>query len=142
MDEEIYILTGPIRSGKTTKLMQWSEGRKNAFGILTPVVDGRRIFVDAHTREPFEMEAEPQEEDLLRIGKFIFSEKAFEKATDILYKAMNENTGWLIIDEIGPMELEGRGFSEILRQIFSTPISLNLLFVVREHLVEKVIDYF
>ncbi len=39
---KIYILTGPVNSGKTTKLMNWVEKKSNVGGILTPVVDGKR----------------------------------------------------------------------------------------------------
>ena len=98
--------------------------------------------MDAHTKEHFAMEAEPGEEEILSVGRFAFSKKAFEKAIDILNQSMKEKKGWLIIDEIGPLELEGKGFFETAKQILSNQNSLNLLFIIREHLVEKAIDFF
>lgn len=141
-DKKIYILTGSIQSGKTTRLLQWSVEKKNVFGILTPVVEGKKVFMDAHTKEHFAMEAEPGEEEILSVGRFAFSKKAFEKAIDILNQSVKAKKGWLIIDEIGPLELEGKGFFETVKQILSNQNSLNLLFIIREHLVEKAIDFF
>ena len=88
--KKIYILTGPIRSGKTTKLTQWSAERKDVFGILTPVIGGKRFFMNAHTGEQFEMESGSGEKNSLPVGKFTFSKKAFEKAIDILNQSTKE----------------------------------------------------
>src|SRR5689334_2392243 len=118
-DKNIYILTGPIQSGKTTKLVEWSKDKRDVFGILTPVVEGKRVFIDAHTKEQFRMEAESNEEDVLTIGRFVFSKKSFERAGNILTKAMKEKNAWLVVDEIGPLELKGEGFDSIIKQILS-----------------------
>ena len=142
MPEKIYILTGPVQSGKTTKLMKWSIDKKEVSGILTPVVDGKRVFYNVRTKEQFRMEAEPGEENILEIGKFIFSKDSFERAIYILEKAMENNSGWLIIDEIGPLELRGEGFAEVMKNILDKGNSSRLLIVVRENLIQRVIDFF
>src|SRR5687768_15481644 len=98
-DNKIYILTGEIRSGKTTAIIQWLRGRNDVYGILTPVINGKRFFVDAHTKEQFEMEGSNEKTDILEIGRFKFSSSSFRKASNILMTNMS-NEGWLVIDEI------------------------------------------
>ena len=140
--KRIYILTGPIQSGKTTKLTQWSAERKDVFGILTPVIGGNRFFMNAHTGEQFEMEAGLEEENTFNIGKFTFSRKAFEKAIDILNQSMKEKNGWLIIDEIGPLELREEGFNTIIKNILATDTNLNILFVIRDTILDEALKFY
>src|ERR1043165_8734024 len=101
-DKKIYILTGAIQSGKTTKLKEWCNDKKDVFGILTPVIDGKRFFLDISPKEKFQMEAESNEKDVFTIGKFVFRKRSFEKAITILSNALQEKNGWIIVDEIGP----------------------------------------
>jgi hypothetical protein len=42
--KNIYILTGEIKSGKTTQLMLWASPQKNIDGILQPVIEGKRFI--------------------------------------------------------------------------------------------------
>lgn len=142
MPEKIYILTGPIQSGKTTKLMQWAANKKNVFGILTPVVDNKRVFLDLTTKEQFRMEAKPNEENVFTIGRFVFSKQSFEKAINILTKALKENDGWLVVDEIGPLELRGEGFHDAIMEILKTEINLKILFVIRNTILEKALMFY
>ncbi len=135
----IYILTAPIQSGKTTSLVNWSEKRTDVYGILTPVIDGKRIFMNAKTKEQFPMEATGNEETLT-VGRFVFSKTGFEKAKQIIRYAININD-WLVIDEIGPMELRGDGFCNVLKEVLSIRKE-KLLLVVREGMAGKVKDYF
>ena len=65
--KQIYILTAPIQTGKTTSLVNWSATRKNVHGILTPVVEGKRIFMNAATNEQFPMEATEGEINTLSV---------------------------------------------------------------------------
>lgn len=141
-EKKIYILTGNIQSGKTTTLMQWSAGRTDVFGILSPVVNGKRFFINIQTGEEFEMEAKQDEIGVLKIGKYRFKKKSFDKAIDILQQAIKEKRGWLIVDEIGPLELKKQGFCEILNEILNTESSLQIILVARESLVKDVINFF
>jgi nucleoside-triphosphatase THEP1 len=138
----VFIVTSPIQSGKTTSLVNWSEKRNDVYGILTPEVDGKRMFMDAHTRQLFLMEAKEGETELLSVGRFVFSKTNFEKAIQIIRDGMDKE-GWLLIDEIGPMELRGEGFSEVLKDVLATR-QYKILIVVRDkdNMVEKVKEYF
>lgn len=137
--KEVFILTGGIQTGKTTALLKWIETRDDVFGILTPVIHGKRFFMDVHTREQFEMEA-GEEEEVFLIGRFRFSKKSFEKATLIIHAAIYKN-GWLVIDEIGPLELRQEGFYPIIKEVLKHHPQ-QLIWVVREKLAENVAAFF
>lgn len=135
----VYILTAPIQTGKTTSLINWSKERNDMYGILTPVVTGKRVFMDAHTKEQWPMEANNGEETVT-VGRFVFSKTGFEKAISIIRDGIDKD-GWLILDEIGPLELRDEGFSEILKEVLVEKKSKTIL-VVREGLAEQVINSF
>lgn len=138
----VVILTGAIQTGKTSALFRWSEGRSNVFGILSPVVNGKRVFMDLHTREQFPMEAAAGEPGVLSIGRYMFSQQAFDKAEQVIQSAMQQ-PGWLVIDEIGPLELEQKGFYSVLKAIVQhPPAGQTIILVVREGLVERVKEMF
>ena len=143
MFKNIFIETGPINSGKTTRLMEWCKNRNDVYGILTPKINGKRIFVDVATGEQFEMEALEHEENVLCIGKYIFSVSGFDHAKEILKNASVKKNAFLIIDEVGPLELKGEGFNAELKELLvSMEDSLRVIIVVRESLVEQVVTYF
>jgi nucleoside-triphosphatase THEP1 len=135
----IYILSGAICTGKTTALVKWSANRKDVFGVLTPLINGRRYFMDVHFRNQFEMEADEAEQQVLSVGRFRFSKTGFDRAIQIINGSINK--GWLVIDEIGPLELNEQGFYEPVKGVLKNHSS-PLLFVIREGLVEKVAEFF
>jgi nucleoside-triphosphatase THEP1 len=135
----IFILTAPIQSGKTTSLISWSANRNDVHGILTPVVGAKRVFMNAQTKEQFPMEATGEEKTLL-VGRFAFSKAGFDKAIQIIRNAINKE-GWLVIDEIGPLELNGEGFCAILKEALALRQE-KILLVVREGIAEKVREFF
>jgi nucleoside-triphosphatase THEP1 len=140
--KQVVILTGPVQTGKTTSLVLWSEKRNDVSGIITPVIDGKRIFMNADSREAFAMEADEGDGEVLTVGRFVFSKTNFAKAVQILRTSMRRD-GWLVIDEIGPMELKGEGFAAVLKEaLANTNEKQKILLIVREGLVEKVKEYF
>jgi hypothetical protein len=40
----IYLLTGTVHSGKTSKINKWIIYKSNVNGILQPAIDGRRYI--------------------------------------------------------------------------------------------------
>jgi nucleoside-triphosphatase THEP1 len=137
----ITILTGMVHTGKTTALMQWVQGRDNVRGVLTPVVDGRRMFFDIQSRHVFPMEAGDDEAELV-IGKYKFSAEGFARADMIIRKSFPHD-GWVVIDEIGPLELGGEGFAAVLKDLLSSK-QRNILLVVRDKddVLQRVLDKF
>jgi nucleoside-triphosphatase THEP1 len=139
---QVHIVLGPIQSGKTTTLLNWSLRRNDVRGILTPVEDGKRMFVNVATKEKFAMESDEGETEVLKVGRFIFSKEGFEKAVAVIREA-KQLPGWLIIDEIGPMELRGEGFHDVLKEVLATSVEgRKIILVIRQGLEEKVISHF
>jgi nucleoside-triphosphatase len=135
---KIYILVCEKHSGKTTALMQWIKNKKNMVGILSPVVNEERMFYNIANGEYFTMLATANEETLL-VGKYAFSKTAFNKANALLQEVKNQ---FVIIDEIGPLELMHKGFGDTLKNILHDKKYTNLLLVVRNGLVDDVVKYF
>jgi len=143
-EKKTYILSGPIRSGKTTQLLNWSAGRNDVYGIITPEIEGKKVFMDVHSREQFTMEASAEDMAIITIGRYVFRQSAFLKASKIIRDSIrNRQLFWLIIDEIGPLELKNEGFASVLKDaINSVNRKLKILLVVREGLTEKVKNKF
>lgn len=130
VSDSIYILTGPIQTGKTTALGQWAGNNTHVYGIITPVINGVRVFMNVRTGEQWPMEAGSLNEEILKVGKYNFSRLGFEKAEEVIRSSI-EKEGWLVIDEIGPLELNGKGFNQVLKELLAKRKE-KILLVVRE----------
>jgi nucleoside-triphosphatase len=145
----IYIFSRPIHSGKTTELLQWCNQQKNIAGVLMPDINGIRKILDLHTKDVFDIEctdAANTKEPITSVGRFHFYTAAFEKANAIVLAALNQMPDWLVIDEGGKLELDGRGFYESIVKAVdlysNNKVSGNLLITVRESLCNEVITFF
>jgi len=140
----LFILEGPVKSGKTTLLSNWINGREDVDGILAPVINGERCLLHISSLESHPLESPANKKDQVKIGRFTFSQKVFLWAQERLSTIDSLNINWLVIDEIGPLELQGYGFepaiTSLLRRYSQTEI--NILMVIREGLVEKVLDHY
>ena len=88
------------------------------------------------------MEAFPEDKKTLTVGKYHFKKEAFEKAVEIIQKGLL-HPGWIVIDEIGPLELKGEGFYSILNEALDSKTSgLKILLVIRKAVLDRVLDYF
>ncbi len=107
----IYILTGAIRSGKTTALLSWSKNRKDVDGLLCPDdANGKRYFLKLKNKTIFKLEAEAETEAIVAIGSFKFLQSAFNEANDYLnLEASKTKTKYFIIDDLGKLEFTHEG---------------------------------
>ena len=132
MQPKIYLLTGAVQTGKTTSLMQWCKGKKNVSGILAPVINAKRMFLDIGSEEVFAMEADEAEIDVLKVGRFAFSASAFEKAKKIIAESKNcnylvEQTDLSFNPTYSPYYLVGKNrLNMSIFEIFSCTIPLFL----------------
>lgn len=145
----IYIFSRPIQSGKTTELQKWCNLQKNVYGILMPDINGCRKIVDINENKIFDAECVDYidtKELLISVGRFNFYITAFEKANLILLHALSLNPDWLVIDEIGKLELKDEGFYksiiEAVKMYSKKNKPGNLLITVRDSLFEEVISFF
>lgn len=143
----IYILTGAIRSGKTTALLHWSENRSNVDGLLCPDdANGKRYFLKLKSKTIFKLEAEAETEAIVAIGNFKFLRSAFNEANDyLILEASKTEPKYLIIDEIGKLELKNEGLhvsTKALISQFKSNDNTHLILVVRDYLLDAVLEHY
>ncbi len=142
----IYILTGPIQTGKSSQLWEWSKQTKSVAGLLSLVQDKTRVLLDLSSNSTieFEVDLNTNHEATLQIGKFHFSQKGLEKGIQCLKNALNSPPNFLVLDEIGKLEIEQSiGFHSIALELihqYKKPGSEILLLVIRDTLLEKAIQ--
>ena len=144
----IFIITGETGSGKTTFLLNLidelhckalsiagfaalsvpQDGPSGSFNILD-LVSGK-ILPLASRRFTRGWE---------KFGKFYFNPDGILMGKNILEDPLIMNHDLVVVDEIGPFELEGKIWAESLTRLLARR-SCSVLLVVREHLVEKVIQ--
>ncbi|HGY56865.1 MAG TPA: hypothetical protein ENK44_14250 [Caldithrix abyssi] len=142
---KIYILSGAVHSGKTTRLLNWANQRKDVYGVLAPIIEERRFLLNIHTKESRLLEAPPKalEEKLVHIGKYSFFKATFRWGRQVLEQTPAQKAAWLVIDEIGPLELAGLGLEPAVHAVLKNmPDSVNVMLVVREKLLNTVLEYY
>lgn len=144
-NRNIIIISQPIRSGKTTALMNRINVVKGIDGILSPDVNGLRKLLLIGNRNLIDFETIHQI-DTTSIGRFHFSNKAFEIANDYLINIQPLSHSEIIIDEIGKLELHEQGFHKALiyhlQLIRKSDSQHKLVLVVRDSLLEDVKNKF
>ncbi|MBK6949845.1 MAG: hypothetical protein IPH94_19680 [Saprospiraceae bacterium] len=148
MTTSILILAGPVQSGKTTTLRKWIGAEKRAGGILCPDHQGLRRLMTLKDRQVHSFQLRPEEAENLpeneveSIGKFFFSSAMFELARKTLLEDAQASFPWVIIDEVGKLELANKGLEPALGQVidwYLKPASAGtLVLVVRDYLVADV----
>ena len=142
----IIILTGERGSGKTTllnKLVDECRERSHIVGgILSPVVkrDSVRIgydVVDVQTGNRTALCRGDVASSGLRIGDLNFLEEGIRFGTDAIHASSSTNCELIIIDEIGPLELDGKVWAQAIDRMMNMS-PCPVLFVVREYLIDKV----
>jgi len=139
----LYILSEPIHTGKTTVLKAWTEERTDVGGFLSPDHEDLRQLFRLSTKEviPFEIK-DPKNEVVQSIGKFHFYNAAFAQAIQWVKEDLkNPEIQWIIIDEMGKLELLEKGFHTLLPLIKDNS-QLNYILVVRESLLSEIIAFY
>lgn len=140
---KINILTGNIKTGKTTRLMRWAASQKNIDGIFQPVIDEKRFVYHIGSRTLIPLETF-ETNNITSIGKYNFSNETFFWSQKILLDCLSKKLDWIIIDEIGPLELQGKGLEPALSEVFSrrNEIEAQILCVVRDSILEKFLEHY
>lgn len=146
MHSNIFLLTGPVHSGKTTRAGRLvdrirSKGLRVS-GFLAPgEFDGgvRSGFslVDLEDGSRLPLATVRNKKGWTRYGRFFFNPAAMDKGKRIIERAIREQSRLVVIDEVGPMELAGRGWSELLN-LLAESHEIIQLWVVRESLATEV----
>lgn len=146
MPSKIYIYSQPIQTGKTSKLQNWVKGQSSIGGILTPDIHGKRVLhqIAANQNHRFELNASEQGTS---IGRFVFDTTAFERARSILGNDIIQPFDWVIVDEVGRLELDRKeglepAVASLVHYVKNHSTSPKLMLVVRDYLLEKAMAYY
>jgi molybdopterin synthase sulfur carrier subunit len=137
----IHVLTGPVDSGKTTFLRDTLAGGvpgRPVRGYLSPrvLVEGRTDgydlldLGDASVR-PFLRRR--GESDWQRVGPYFLVPEALSRAGRLIRESRAD--ALLVVDEVGPLEMSGRGVWPELAEVLKDPGRMILL-VVRDGLLK------
>ena len=137
----VHLYSGPIQSGKTTRISNWLKNQPEADGILAPILHGKRYLQRIITGDSRCLQAPQNPVDTLAVGRFLFSRAIFKWGREQLYN-IKPLTPWLIIDEIGKLELQGEGLEPAVSFLLDSKPAENIILVVRNSLLEQVIDHY
>jgi len=138
----VLVLTGPVHGGKTTFLEQacrrWSAHGLSCSGFLSPVVtEGNGatgydlLELPGPFRRPYLRRQGPAGAE--RTGPYTFVPAALERAREILRDP--RPTDLLVVDEVGPLELQGGGLWPALQDAIRSP-QKTVLLVVRDTIAD------
>jgi nucleoside-triphosphatase THEP1 len=143
----IYLLTGPDQTGKTTALAEWAD-KQQAAGLLQTTCEGRRYLKTLRAGETRALDCVTGgTEETIRIGRFRFSASALAWGRRKLLEAARRSPEWLLIDEVGPLELRGEGLAPAVETVLrergdSRSPGCHTLLVVRGRLLNAMSDHY
>ena len=141
---EVYVLSGLIGSGKTTRLSAWciQQPTGTVSGVLAPVVNDQRHLCDIAGGECRNLEDLPPGTATEQIGRFTFNAKVFGWGRECLERAAGSDTSWVVVDEVGPLELAGGGLGPAVASLIELRSRFALVLVVRDYLVSDVLRHY
>jgi len=144
-------LTGPQGAGKTTACWRVlpglrSQGIKIAGFVSPPLLDanGSKVgiqMVDLATGQNHTFARVVAAGEVADVGVYQLVEGAVAWAQRVLATALSSDVDWLVIDEIGPLELhQGRGFAFALDALADPLRVPNAIVIVREYLLNELAE--
>jgi nucleoside-triphosphatase len=138
LKHNIYILSGPIQTGKSTSLIEWATREDDTAGIVQPIIDNKRHITNLKTSESRLLEMDEANDNSVSVGKYNFSKPTFEWSKICLLHSYKQEPKWLIIDEFGKLELKGLGLEPVVSYLineYKQKVNNNLLIIVRDYLL-------
>ena len=146
----IHFITGKINSYKTTRLLELYQDHLSGDGFAMIKTMQENIVKHYHlqrlsTKEKslFVIRQVDLTDDFhvaCQIGPYLFNQDVLVQASKVFDQLIKEEVSPLFLDEVGVLELENSGFSQILKNIVSS--GLDAYLVVRTDLVEEVVKSF
>jgi nucleoside-triphosphatase THEP1 len=143
---KIIILSGEIQQGKTTLLSkilnsnQLDKFKIRGFLSNVQIENGERKGYNIESIADdlkINLCSTSENTERIKYGRFYFNRDAFSFGSDIIDKSTKANTDLLIIDEIGPLEMSGEGWSDSISKVVK--LGIPMIWVVRRNLIEKAI---
>lgn len=143
----VVILSGRIGEGKTSMLNSVAALLKEkgitAGGILSPAVqeNNQRVGYDLirlTDGEQMVLSRISDQPGWVKVGKFTVFEEGFRFGVQALEPDNNQGSEVVLIDEIGPWELEGEGWAQSVNALLLA--DKPMVWVVRETLADQVVS--
>ena len=145
------LLTGRRGVGKTTVCQAVAElARRRGYrpgGVITPALyssHGLKVgfeALDVGSGERWPLARTDRELGGPRVGPYSFDPTALDRALRVLERAISAGCDLLMVDEIGPLELEqGKGFAPIL-DLLPVEGPAHTLIVVRPALLDPLLRH-
>lgn len=147
IDSRAFILTGTVHGGKTTLVEAVIHGLRkhdcHVAGLISRGIDrdGKRIgylLVNIQTSEECILASLDQVKGWVPFRRFYFDPKAIVQGCTWLEQGLREGADFLVIDEVGPMELQGGGWSPVLEKLVGVEPPIPQLWVTREQILSEV----
>jgi nucleoside-triphosphatase THEP1 len=147
--KKVILVTGTIGEGKTAWLAKLAgllrEKGVSVGGILAlrRVEDGVTTGYDisdisSGNRTPF---LRHTGSETMGVDRFTMSDAGFIAGRKALDPGNNQGNDVVIVDEVGPLELRGKGWSEVLGSLLNETRA-TVIIAVRKNLTEAVIEQF
>ncbi|MBN1908925.1 MAG: DUF2478 domain-containing protein [Pirellulales bacterium] len=143
----VVLWVGPKQSGKTreaTRLVHYArDAGHSTAGILTPSLHRNGslagydvLDISSGDRVPF---ARRDGRGVRRAGRLDFERGGLRLGRKAFGSEAARQASLIVVDEFGPLELDGRGWRPIIEQLFNEAQGVVLL-VVREELAARVAE--
>ena len=139
----LYLLSGAVRSGKTTLLHDVFKKRPDVYGILAPVRQKERhmCLLPGDTCRNLHRDVTP--ENAIAVGRYRFHGEVFAWARTHLMRFSGGYT-FFVVDETGPLELQGGGLEPALSAAVEKArlAGSYVILVVRERLCRTAAEFY
>jgi len=148
--QKVFIISGSVGQGKTSFLQKIAEDLKkrnfSVGGILSPRIMEKNVtagydLIDISSGKRENFLRLHNYECKEKIGKYSISTLGLTFGSTAFTSLRNVNTQIVIIDEVGVLELENRGWAENVKDLLNEKKS-HLILSVRDSLIQQVLHHF
>ena len=146
----VTIVSGDRNRGKTGRMRELFAAERQGDGFVSTkdIQEGRLIGYRVHhltsdRSVPLAFDIRyvpPGWNELYQHGRYSFGEQGLSFARDIVVEALKRGTTPIYLDEIGKLELKGRGFADLVGKALAA--GFDLVLAVRDINVEAIVGQF